>query len=110
MIDGSNDGQHDFGYPCYMPERIIIDGLQIDDSQHPAGYRGPTLFADFNRRFTAASYVEKFPYHKTREVVLNDISSASGKPLRISNNPFMFNTVLVKHKETASQAAGGTPH
>jgi hypothetical protein len=99
LINGSNDGQHDFGYTCYMPERIIIDGLHIDDAQHPEGYEGPTIFGDFNPRFTDASYEEKYPYIKTREVVLNNISTASGKPLRISKNPVMFNNLLVKHME-----------
>ena len=88
LIGGSNDGQHDFGYPCYMPERIRIDGLYIDDSQHPKDYQGPTIFADFSPRFTDATYEQKYPYVVAREVVLNDISTASGKPLRTSQNPF----------------------
>lgn len=98
LISGSNDGQHDFGYTCYMPERISIDGLHIDDSRHPKGYRGPTIFADFNPRFTDATYREKYPYVKTREVILNDVSTASGKPLRTSKNPVMFKEVIVAHK------------
>jgi len=97
LIGGSNDGQHDFGYTCYMPERISIDGLHIDDSRHPKGYRGPTIFADFNPRFTDATYREKYPYVKTREVILNNVSTASGKPLRTSKNPIMFKEVLVTH-------------
>jgi hypothetical protein len=98
LIHGSNDGQHDFGYTCYMPERITIDGLHIDDSRHPKGYRGPTILADFNRRFTDATYTEKYPYVRTREVILKDVSTASGKPLRTSTNPFMFRDVLVTQK------------
>src|SRR5690606_23965848 len=27
LIGGSNSGQHDFGYTCYMPKKILIDGL-----------------------------------------------------------------------------------
>ncbi len=34
LIGGSNSGQHDFGYVCYMPERIYIDNLRIDDAAH----------------------------------------------------------------------------
>lgn len=109
LINGSNDGQHDFGYTCYMPERITIDGLHIDDSQHPEGYQGPALFADFNPRFTDASYVEKYPYVRTREVVLKDISTASGKPLRISKNPFMFKDVLLLQKEGTKETPEITP-
>lgn len=102
LINGSNDGQHDYGYTCYMPERITIDGLHIDDSRNPEGYRGPTIFADFNPRFTDSTYEERYPYIRTREVVLNNVSTASGKPLRASKNPFMFNDLLVKHKGKAN--------
>lgn len=31
MINAVNTGDHDFGYTCYMPREIIIDGLKIED-------------------------------------------------------------------------------
>lgn len=96
LIGGSNDGQHDFGYTCHMPERITIDKLHIDDANHPDDYRGPTIFADFNRRFADDSYSEKYPYIKTREVVLKGVTTASGKPLRLSDNTYMFKGVTMK--------------
>ncbi len=99
LIGGSNDGQHDFGYTCHMPTRITIEKLRIDDVSPPSDYRGPTIFANFNRRYTDNSYVEKYPYVKTREVVLKDVKSASGKPLRVSDNPFMFRDVVVKSRD-----------
>jgi hypothetical protein len=95
LIGGSYSGQHDFGYTCYMPERIIIENLHIDDSNHPDDYRGPAIFADFNPEMINDSYLEKFPYVKTREVILRNVTTASGKALRLSNNPFMFNDVKV---------------
>jgi hypothetical protein len=70
LIGGSYSGQHDFGYTCYMPERITIENLHIDDSNHPADYQGPAIFANFNRNMTDDSYVEKYPYVRTREVIL----------------------------------------
>jgi hypothetical protein len=45
---------------------------------------------------TDESYVEKFPYIITREVVLKNVTTASGKELRISENPFMFKDVKIK--------------
>jgi hypothetical protein len=95
LIGGSYSGQHDFGYTCYMPERIIIENLKIDDSNHPEGYQGPAIFANFNPKMTDDSYVEKFPYVKTREVILKNVTTTSGKTLRISDNPFMFKGVKV---------------
>jgi hypothetical protein len=95
LIGGSYSGQHDFGYTCYMPERITIENLQIDDSKHPADYQGPAIFANFNPKMTDDSYLEKFPYVRTREVILRNVTIASGKTLRISDNPFMFRDVKV---------------
>lgn len=96
LIGGSYSGQHDFGYTCYMPERIIIENLRIDDSKHPENYQGPAIFSNFNPQMTDNSYQEKFPYIKTREVILRNVTTASGKALRISDNKFMFSNVKVE--------------
>lgn len=96
LISGSYSGQHDFGYTCYMPERITIENLRIDDSKHPADYQGPAIFANFNSQMTDDSYLEKFPYVKTKEVILRNVTTVSGKALRISDNPFMFKDVKIK--------------
>jgi hypothetical protein len=95
LISGSYSGQHDFGYTCYMPERITIENLQIDDSNHPEDYQGPAIFTNFNPQMTDDSYQEKFPYVRTREVILRNVATASGKALRLSDNPFMFKDVKV---------------
>ncbi len=44
---------------------------------------------------TDDSYVEKFPYVITKEVILKNVTTASGKELRLSDNPFMFKKVKV---------------
>ncbi len=96
LISGSYSGQHDFGYTCYMPERITIENLHIDDSNHPEDYQGPAIFANFNREMTDDSYVEQYPYVMTKEVILRNVTTASGKDLRISDNPYMFkNTIII---------------
>jgi hypothetical protein len=96
LIGGSNSGQHDFGYTCYMPERITIETLHIDDSKHTADYQGPAIFADFNPQMTGDSFLEKFPYVRTREVILRNVTTDSGKALRICDNPYIFKNVKVK--------------
>lgn len=95
LIGGSNSGQHDFGYTCYMPERITIENLRIDDSNHPEDYEGPAIFGNFNREMTDDSYEEAFPYVITKEVILRNVTTASGKELRLSSNPYMFKDVKV---------------
>ncbi|HMI03050.1 MAG TPA: hypothetical protein VK541_11245 [Pedobacter sp.] len=96
LISGSYSGQHNFGYMCYMPERITIENLRIDDSGHPDNYHGPAIFANFNPEMTDNTYQEKFPYVKTREVMLRNVTTASNKALRISDNQVMFKDVKVK--------------
>lgn len=95
LIGGRNSGNHDFGYTAYLPERITIESLHIDDSNHPADYQGPAILADFNPEMTDESYREEFPYIRTSKVILRNVTTASGKPLRVSDNPFMFRDVQI---------------
>ncbi len=95
LVSGSYSGQHDFGYTCYMPEKITIENLRIDDAAHPENYQGPAIFANFNPEMTDGTYQEKYPYVKTQSVVLRNVNTASGKAVRVSDNTFMFKDVKV---------------
>lgn len=95
LFSGYYTGQHDFGYKCYMPKKITIENLHIDDSNHPEDYTGVAIFSNFNRERTNASYHEAFPYIKTQEVILKNVTTASGKKLRVSDNPIMFKDVKI---------------
>lgn len=95
LIGGSNSSQHDFGYTCYMPERITIENLRINDSNHPESYEGPAIFSNFNPEMKDDFYKETFPFVRTKEVILRNITTASGRKLRLSNNLYMFKDVKV---------------
>ena len=95
LIGGNNSGQHDFGYPCYMPEKITIDGLVINDANPPRNYAGPKIFAPFNNDFKSDDYVEKFPYTITKEIGIKNLTVKSDKPWIISNNKFLFRNVII---------------
>jgi hypothetical protein len=41
----------------------MIENLKIDDSNHPANYEDPAIFANFNPQMTDEYYVEEFPPH-----------------------------------------------
>ncbi len=94
VLNGSNDGQHDFGYPCQMPTRLSIDGLAIQDGK--SSKKGPVLFGNFNSKFTSDKYQQKFPYGITREVSLKNVTTTSGKSLRLSDNPYLFRGTKVE--------------
>jgi len=98
LIGGSNTGQHNFGYTCFMPQKITIDGLVIHDTNPIDNYRGPKIFARFNSAYTSEEYEQKYPYVITEEVVIERLTIKSGKPYFISDNPFMFRNVKVTEK------------
>jgi hypothetical protein len=90
LIAANNDGQHDFGYPCFMPAKVVIDGLVVDDSRHPKDYRGPYLFTDPDGTATVAA-ARPFPYRLTEQVTIRNLTTASGQKPRTSPDP-EFNT------------------
>jgi hypothetical protein len=83
LLNASNNGQHDFGYPCYMPREVTIDGLFIDDQNHPKNYQGPFLFNDPDGR-EPRSAPRPFAYHLTEQVTLRNVKTASGLKPRVS--------------------------
>lgn len=100
LIGGYNTTQHDFGYICHMPKKIVIQNLYIDDSNHPSDYDGPALFSDFTPDMTNANYEETYPYIRTKKALLRNVTTASGKSLRISDNPFPFQDVKIVIRNT----------
>ena len=98
LINGNYSGRHHFGYTCYMPEKITIDGLVINDMNPIDPYRGPKIFAVFNHDYTSEEFVEKYPYVLTKEVEIRNLTIKSGKPYLISNNGFMFRNVRITEK------------
>ncbi|MEM9888305.1 MAG: hypothetical protein AAF849_20595 [Bacteroidota bacterium] len=98
LISGLYSGSHDFGYTCYMPEQIIIEDVHIDDSDPPEDYQATFVFSDFNPDMTDNAYKEQFPYVRTKQLQLKNISVASEQPLRLSQNVFFFEGVEVIRK------------
>jgi hypothetical protein len=98
LFGGNYSGQHDFGYTCYMPKKITIDGLVINDGNPPNNYRGPKIFTNFNSAYTNEEFTEKFPYVITEEIEIKNLTIKSGKPYLVSNNPFMFRNVKLTEK------------
>ena len=96
LITGLNLGTHDYGYDCTMPRRIVIDGLEIDDSAW-TGARGETyIFAPFDRRCKGDGVR---PYPVPEEVTLRNVHTASGRPLKTSRNMSMFGKVKIVQSE-----------
>ncbi|MDF7808333.1 hypothetical protein P4E94_12840 [Pontiellaceae bacterium B12219] len=93
MIGASNDGMHDFGYPCFMPRRIFIENLFVEDRHVPADYKGMYFFSNHDRKDPAAD--RPFPYRLTETLSVQGLETASGIAPRISPNPMVRDSVVV---------------
>ena len=92
-----NDGRHDFGYPCYMPREITIDGLVIDDSRHPEKYQGVVFFDD---PIGGTRENRPFAYVNLPEILrVRNLKTASGLPPRVSSNPELAKAIKLIEKE-----------
>jgi hypothetical protein len=100
MINVRNDGMHDFGYPCSMPREITVDGLGVDDTNHPEGYEGMYLFTDPDEMSThdggiALPAERPFPFERYQKMTVRGITTASGRRPRISPNAELENGAAV---------------
>lgn len=84
MFGMANDGMHDFGYTCFMPRLIQIDGLTVDDTAHPSNPPGIAFFGD---SIGPGSSDAPFPYRLTERLEVRGLDIASGKPPLVSLNP-----------------------
>jgi hypothetical protein len=98
VLSASNHGRHDFGYPCFMPREITIDGLVIDDRQHPKDYRGPYLFNDPDGPAPATA-ARPFAYHLTERVTIRRLTTTSGLKIRTSPDAAFAARVKVIEQE-----------
>lgn len=84
ILRGSNAGEHDFGYACYLPEIIDIENLVIDDSRvSEKDYQGPMVLGKFKRNYGKGV------------INIRNVEVASGKPLEISQEPKKFSDYTV---------------
>ena len=88
VIAGTYTGKHDFGYQCFMPFQIQVNGLKILDGAERK-YSGPCVFADFNRNY-GPGYMENYPYIRPQMVVVRDVITESGMQIREAVNPAFF--------------------
>ncbi|MBQ4622984.1 MAG: hypothetical protein IJB51_00405 [Clostridia bacterium] len=104
LIHSTNNGMHDFGYPCSMPEHIVIDGLVVADINTPEGYPGLQLLKNPDE----GAWKEKadpadlgpFPYKRAKSVEVTGLVCESGKPAFVCDDPNAFpDTVITVNGE-----------
>ena len=70
IFRAKNTGDHDFGYPCGMPETIVVDGLTIKDRDVP-GDHSYVLFSSYDPHVDEDKpYPYETPKHLTASVTV----------------------------------------
>lgn len=89
IINAENSEDHDFGYTCYLPQRIEIDGLYV----HRIGNN--YLFNMVNSKHLFDSYDAAYPVIPPQEIIVRNYSNLLFGELDVSLNKAIFKTEIV---------------
>ena len=84
VITGSNNGEHNFGYPCYAGINVVIDGLTIENAKQAY------IFANLNSNCKSADYVPQYPFYAPQKVTVKNINTTLKEGLKVSPNEYLF--------------------
>lgn len=84
IVNAENSEDHDFGYTCYLPQRVQIDGFFI----HSVGFN--FVFSMVNSKHLTSSYEAKYPVVAPKEITVKNFSDLSTSNLFVSPNTAIF--------------------
>ena len=93
LFGGPATPQHDFGYPCMMPETITIDGLEVDMSKVKRS-KFLAVFGDFDRQNKNPESKQPYTFTKT----LNVKNLTCNGPVKLAHKPEQFKKMKVNGK------------
>lgn len=100
IIGMYNNGMHDFGYTCYMPETIEVENLYIDDSALAQKKHDIYLFSDpcaGEDKESLPPFEERpYPYILCKKAICRNITVASKRPIHISQNEELFRHIEIE--------------
>ena len=88
IINAENSEDHDFGYTCYLPQRIDIDGLHVNRIGNIY------LFNMVNSKHISDLYNAEYPIVPPQEITVNNFSSLYFGELFVSLNKSIFKTPI----------------
>ena len=88
VIKAENSEDHDFGYICYLPQRIEVDGLYV----HRIG--NSYLFSKVNPKHKNDSYNAAYPVVAPQEISVKNFSNLFFGNLFVSKNKAIFKTEI----------------
>ncbi len=84
IIDAENSEDHDFGYICYLPQKVEIDGLYV----HRFG--NSNIFTKVNPKHKSDSYNAAYPVVPPQEITVRNFSTLFFGKLSVSKNKAIF--------------------
>lgn len=91
IIKAENSEDHDFGYTCYLPQRVEIDGLYV----HRIGKN--YLFSEVNPKHKSDSYNAAYPVVPPQEITVKDFSNLLFGKLSVSKNKAIFKVEILEN-------------
>lgn len=88
IIKAENSEDHNFGYTCYLPRKIEIDGFYV----HRIGIN--YLFNMVNSKHILDSYKAEYPVVPPQEITVNNFSNLFFGDLLVSMNKAIFKTEI----------------
>ncbi len=90
IIKATNSEDHDFGYTCYLPQKIEVDGLFV----HRMGTN--YLFTKVNDKHKSDSYNAAHPVVAPQEITVKNYSSLFFGKIAVSKNKAIFKVGITK--------------
>lgn len=84
IIKAENSEDHDFGYTCYLPRKVEINGFYV----HRIG--NSYLFTKVNSAHKSDSYVAEYPVVDPQEITVENFSNLFFGKLSVSKNKAIF--------------------
>jgi len=88
IVNAENSEDHNFGYTCYLPQRIEIDGFFV----HSIGMN--FIFPMVNSKHITDSYNAAYPVVPPQEITVNNFSDLLFGQLCVSMNKAIFKTPI----------------
>ena len=90
IIKATNSEDHDFGYTCYLPQKIEVDGLFV----HRMGTN--YLFTKVNDKHKSDSYNAAHPVVAPQEITVKNYSSLFFGKIAVSKNKAIFKVEITE--------------
>ncbi len=90
IIKAENSEDHNFGYTCYLPQKIEIDGLFV----HRIGTN--YLFSKVNEKHKSDSYDAAYPVVAPQEITVKNYNSLFFGKLAVSKNKAVFKVEITE--------------